>query len=126
LQFLSPKVIRDMKLFCILDDDTQKEIEVTGIHDDAGYQHLREQLAGHYNLGNREPNIQIYNVDVRGDRSMTLHHNQFSRKPLGESTQEVLRHLHQLWGFDIHLHSIQDDVVRESYHCPPLPDDEDE
>src|SRR5690606_32640598 len=27
-QFLSPKVIRDLKLFCIVDDDLQKEIEV--------------------------------------------------------------------------------------------------
>ncbi len=120
LQYLSPKVMRDLKLFCVLDDDTQKELEVTAIHDDSGYQIVREQLAGSYNLGNREPNIQVYSVDIRGDRSLTLHHNQHSRKPLAEeSTTEVLRHLHRLWGFDIHLHSIQNDVVQESFHCPP-------
>ncbi len=119
LQYLSPKVMRDLKLFCIVDDDKQREIEVNAIHDEDGYQKVREALAGQYNLGNREPNIQVFNVDIRGDRSLTLHHIQHNRKPLGKSTDEVLKHLHQLWGFDVHLHSIQDDEVTASYHCPP-------
>jgi len=119
LQFLSPKVIRDLKLFCIVDDDEEKEIAVTAIHDDSGYQQVREQLAGLYNLGNREPNIQVFNVDIRGDRSLTLHHNQFSRKPLSDSTDEVLKHIHQLWGFDVRLHSLQDDEIKQSFYCPP-------
>lgn len=119
LQFLSPKVMRDLRLFCVLDDDRKKDIEVTAIHDEGGYQALRESLAGLYNLGNREPNIQAYSVDIRGDRSLTLHHNQHSRKPIAHSCEEVLRHLHRLWGFDIHLHSLQDDDIKQSFHCPP-------
>lgn len=119
LQFLSPKVMRDMKLFCILDDDENPTIDVTAIHDDAGYRQVREALSSQYNLGNREPNIQIYEVNVRGDRSITLHHQQFNRQPLGESTQEVLKHIHRLWGFDVHLHSLRDDQIVESFHCPP-------
>ncbi|GAB1256462.1 SpoVR family protein [Aurantivibrio plasticivorans] len=124
LQYLSPKVIRDLKLFCIVDDDNEKEIEVTAIHDESGYHEIRQQLAGNYNLGNREPNIQVYNVDIRGDRSITLRHNQFSRKPLGESTLEVLKHIHRLWGFDVHLESVHNDEVVETYHCPPRTQEE--
>lgn len=119
LQFLSPKVIRDLKLFCILDDDQNPTIDVTAIHDDSGYQAVREALSAQYNLGNREPNIQIYEVDVRGDRSLTLQHQQFNRQPLHESSQEVLKHIHRLWGFDIHLHSVCDDKVMQTFHCPP-------
>lgn len=118
LQFLSPKVIRDLKLFSIIDDDHEKDIEVSAIHDERGYQKIREQLAGQYNLGNREPNIQVFNVDIRGDRSLTLHHTQFSRKPIDDSAGEVLKHLHRLWGFDVHLHSLQDDKITKSFHCP--------
>ncbi|BFM17867.1 SpoVR family protein [Maricurvus nonylphenolicus] len=125
LQFLSPKVMRDLKLFCISDDDQCRDIEVTAIHDDSGYQALRENLAGQYNLGNREPNIQVCNVDIRGDRSLTLQHIQHNRKPLAETTEEVLRHMHRLWGFDIHLHSLQNDKITASYHCPPKEDDKD-
>lgn len=124
LQYLSPKVIRDLKLFSIVDDDTEEFIEVSAIHDDEGYAKIREQLSGMYNLGNREPNIQVYNVDIRGDRSLTLHHNRFNRKPLGETTDEVLKHLHQLWGFDVRLHSIQDGEIVDTHQCPPLEDDE--
>lgn len=119
LQFLSPKVMRDLKLFCILDDDNNPTIDVAAIHDDDGYKALREALSAQYNLGNREPNIQIYEVDVRGDRSLTLHHQQFNRQPLEkESAAEVLKHIHRLWGFDVHLHSVRDNETIESFHCP--------
>lgn len=121
LQFLSPKVMRDLKLFSIVDDDQQEKISVDAIHNERGFRKLRENLAGQYNLGNREPNIQVYNVEVRGDRSLTLHHYMHNRRPLGDSTQEVLKHLHRLWGFDVHLHSVDGDDIRHSYHCPQKP-----
>lgn len=118
LQFLSPKVMRDLKLFSIVDDDQQDKINVDAIHNEMGFKRLRETLAGQYNLGNREPNIQVYSVEVRGDRSLTLHHYMHKRRPLGDSTQEVLKHLHRLWGFDVHLHSVDGGEVKQSYHCP--------
>ena len=49
---------------------------------------------------------------------MYLQHYSHHRCPLGKDTQEVLRHLHSLWGFDIHLESIDDDVVQDSFHYP--------
>ena len=119
LQFLSPKVIRDLKLFSILDDDRKDELLVPAIHDESGYHTIRELLAAQYNLGNREPNVQVWNVDRRGDRSLTLRHMQHDRKPLGASTDEVLKHLHRLWGFDVHLQSMQDDKLVNTHHMPP-------
>ncbi|GLS25630.1 SpoVR family protein [Marinibactrum halimedae] len=122
LQYLSPKVIRDLKLFNIMDDNLEEEILVSAIHDQSGYQSIREALAGQYNLGNREPNIQVTSVNVRGDRSLTLEHVRYNRVPLGDSTEEVLRHVHRLWGFDVHLHSTDNGVLCETYHCPPKPE----
>jgi stage V sporulation protein R len=119
LQFLSPKVIRDLKLFSICDDDREAAYSVSAIHDDAGYRYIREKLARQYNLSYREPNIQVWNVDIRGDRSLTLRHIPIDRVPLGEDSEEVLRHVHRLWGFDVHLESGDDETVLGSYHCPP-------
>lgn len=120
LQYLSPKLMRDLKLFTILDDDQNKDIEVPAIHDDSGYRKVRESLSAQYNLGNREPNIQVYSVDVRGDRSITLHHSRFNRRPLEEeSAMEVMKHIHRLWGFDVHLHSMEGKEVMQSFTCPP-------
>ncbi|MFP8967150.1 SpoVR family protein [Pokkaliibacter sp. CJK22405] len=118
LQYLSPKVIRDFHLFSILDDDRSSTLRVDAIHDTEGYRQVRENLASQYNLSFREPNIQIYNVNIRGDRALTLRHYQHNRKPLGKSTEEMLKHVHRLWGFDVHLESLQDDKIVNTFHCP--------
>ena len=53
------------------------------------------------------------------DSSLTLRHQQHDRKPLGDSTDEVLKHLHRLWGFDIHLETLQGDQIMKVQHVPP-------
>ncbi|HWR75745.1 MAG TPA: SpoVR family protein [Thiobacillus sp.] len=108
-QYLSPKLIRDLKLFAMVDDDHEDKLEVTAIHDDAGYRTVRQLLAEHYNLGNREPNIQVAEVDVFGDRSLTLRHYMHDRRPLGESTPEMLRHVARLWGYTVRIESVDQD-----------------
>ena len=118
LQYLSPNIIREFKLFSILDNDHKSELEVTAIHDDHGYRVVREKLSQQYNLSMNEPNIQIYNVDVRGDRSLTLRHIQHNRRPLEkENTLDVLKHLRNLWKFDVHLESHHQNELTETYHC---------
>ena len=107
-QYLSPKVIRDMKLFSVLDDDTQNNREVSAIHNENGYKHIRHTLAEQYNLGSREPNLQIYNVDRRGDRSLTLRYEQHHRRPLNRESDKVLKHLSRLWGFTVRIESVDE------------------
>ena len=105
-QFLSPKLMRDMRLFAIHDDEKYAELEVAAIHDDTGYRELRQSLSQQYDLGTREPNIQVWNMNLRGDRTLTLRHTQFQNRPLGESTLEVLKHTARLWGFGVALESV--------------------
>ncbi len=105
-QYLSPKLIRDFKLFAMVDDDTEDKLEVAAIHNDAGYRAVRQLLAEQYNLGNREPNIQVSEVDVFGDRSLSLRHYMHDRRPLGESTPEMLRHAARLWGYTVRIDSV--------------------
>jgi stage V sporulation protein R len=104
-QYLSPKLMRDFRLFAISDDEKQSEYEVSAIHDDNGYKRVREALSHQYDLGSREPNIQVWNVNLRGDRSLTLRHFQHNDRPLHDSGQEVLKHVARLWGFGVHLES---------------------
>jgi stage V sporulation protein R len=107
-QYLSPHLIREMKLFAVLDDDRKDKLEIPAIHDDVGYRRIRQTLAEQYNLGNREPNIQVWNVDVYGDRSLTLRHYMHDERPLGESTPEMLRHVARLWGYDVRIESVDE------------------
>ncbi len=105
-QFLSPKVMRDFRLFAIRDDEKASEYEVSAIHDELGYRALRETLSRQYDLGSREPNIQVWSVNLRGDRSLTLRHTQHNDRPLHDSTREVLKHVARLWGFPVHMESV--------------------
>jgi stage V sporulation protein R len=108
-QYLSPKLIRDLRLFTVVDDDRIEDLEIRAIHDERGYRGIRQALADQYNLGSREPNIQVYNVNRRGDRTLTLRHYQYRRRPLGDSTPQMLKHLARLWGFNVRLESINPD-----------------
>lgn len=108
-QYLSPKLMRDLRLFAIVDDENDEELEVSAIHDDAGYRRVREALAHQYDLGTREPDIQVWNVNLRGDRALTLRHTQHNSRPLADGAQEVLKHVARLWGFPVHLESLDSD-----------------
>jgi stage V sporulation protein R len=113
-QFLSPKLMRDFRLFQITDDEKDTEIEVSAIHDDSGYRRVREALSRQYDLGAREPNIQVWNVNLRGDRSLTLRHTQHNDRPLDDGAHEVLKHAARLWGFGVQLESVnaKGDITR--------------
>ncbi len=112
-QYLSPKVMRDLKLFSVLDNDKNRNIEISAIHNDEGYQQIRTLLSDQYNLGSQEPNIQVYNVDIRGDRALTLRHEQYNRKPLASTVDEVMKHLTRLWGFTVRLETVTEDNKAE-------------
>jgi spore cortex formation protein SpoVR/YcgB (stage V sporulation) len=102
-QFLSPKIMRDFRLFSINDDDQKPMLEVGPIHDDLGYSDLRRKLSDQYNLGSREPNIQVWEMDREGDRALTLRYASYHRKALHDEFQDVLEHLRFLWGFPVRL-----------------------
>jgi stage V sporulation protein R len=105
-QYLSPRLMREFRLFSIVDDATQKEMEVAAIHDESGYRRVREALSRQYDLNFREPNIQVWNVNLRGDRSLTLRHIRDNDRPLDNGAEEVVKHVARLWGFRVRLESV--------------------
>jgi spore cortex formation protein SpoVR/YcgB (stage V sporulation) len=124
-QFLSPKLIRDLRLFAIHDDASDDELLVSAIHDEDGYRVLRQLLSQQYDLGVSEPNIQVWNVNRRGDRCLTLRHTPYHGRPLrAEDAEEVLKHVARLWGFGVQLESAEGDgdppVQRYSAPAPPV------
>lgn len=121
LQYLSPKVMRDFHLFAIHDDDQNEKIRVSAIHDEEGFTTIRERLSSQYNLGDREPRIEVAGYNFHDDRSLVLQHSSHNRKPLDEqSITEVLKHVHRLWGHNVTLYSIDPDgEVENVFVCPP-------
>ena len=103
-QYLSPKVIRDMKLFSINDDDRNSRLEISAIHDDVGYKKIIEVLSNSYNRERYVPDIQVTDFSKHGDRTLTLTHFKRNGKAIDElDAEEVTYSIHKLWEFPTDL-----------------------
>ncbi|OIQ38046.1 MAG: SpoVR family protein [Roseobacter sp. MedPE-SW] len=107
-QFLSPHLMRKFKLFALVDDADQKDLVVSQIHNRAGYKEIRRALAQQYDLAYLEPDIQVTDADLSGDRRLILSHTVRDGIQLEEENKrEVLRHLRTLWGYDVCLNAVE-------------------
>lgn len=108
-QFLSPKVMRDLKLFAVRDKTEDAVYTVAAIHNDAGYRKLRTSLARLYDLSTHQPDIQVAGANLAGDRTLTLRHNRHRGIPLAQNTKEaVLKNIRRLWGYNVVLEEPED------------------
>lgn len=102
-QYLSPNLIRKLRLFSIQDDEDASEYVVKSIHNERGYKQLRAALSNQYNISEMEPDIQVYDVDLQQDRCLHLQHTVKNGRTLNKSSDLVLGHLQKLWGYDVKL-----------------------
>ncbi len=112
LQYLSPRVMREFRLFKITDNAEMDAMVVDAIHEERGYREVRRSLARQYDLARHEPDIQIRDVDLEGDRCLVLSHAVHEGVLLDEAnTHAVLEQLSSLWHYGIRLEEV--DVVSE-------------
>ncbi len=109
-QFLSPKVMRDLRLFQLSDKADDPVYRVASIHNETGYRRIRSALARQYDTGVADPNIQVADVDLKGDRKLFLEHRMHRGIPLHDATRDmVLAHVERLWGHDVMLEEVAGD-----------------
>lgn len=103
LQYLSPKVMRDLHLFSLVNDPDDDHFVVSAVHDDdSGYRVLRSVLASQIGEGSRSPDVQVLSVNRWGDRE--LHLKKMDKMPIDKvEAQKTLRYIRSLWGYDVHL-----------------------
>ncbi len=104
-QFLSPRLIRHLRMFHLHDDPAESAgIRVDAIHDERGYRRVRRELARQYDVGFIDPNIEVVDVDLAGDRRLMLRHAVVKGAQLSETdSKRVLQHLADLWSYDVSL-----------------------
>ena len=120
-QFLSPALMRQMKFFD-LHDDSKSDLVVKAIHNERGYQQVRTKLADQFDVVQNEPEIEVVDVDLDGDRRLMLQHRVYSGILTREKdTAMVLQHLANLWGYEVKLTelSAQSDVVLKQHSAAP-------
>ncbi|MBW8270145.1 SpoVR family protein [Caldovatus aquaticus] len=123
-QFLSPALMRRLRLFHLLDDPEEDHLQVVAIHDERGFRRLRRALSRQYDIGHQDPDIQVVDVDLAGDRRLILHHRAPDRQLLdAEDARLVLQHLADLWGYDVMLKEIdpKTEAVLKEHHASARP-----
>lgn len=100
-QFLSPKVMRDFKMFVLHDDHKDSMYEISAIHNMSGYHKIVDALVEQTALSYHVPDIQVVGYNKWGDRELMLKHYINKERPLhDQETLDTLRHLSYLWGED--------------------------
>jgi stage V sporulation protein R len=121
-QFLSPHLMRQMRMFHLNDNpDESAGIRVDAIHDERGYRRVRRELARQYDLGFIDPNIEVVDVDLAGNRRLMLRHAIVKGALLVEAdAKRVLQHLADLWSYDVSLVEVDArDIVLKEYVVNP-------
>jgi spore cortex formation protein SpoVR/YcgB (stage V sporulation) len=82
---------------------------------------VRRELARQYDVGYIDPNIEVVDVDLAGDRRLMLRHAVVKGAQLNEAdARRVLQHLANLWSYDVSLVEVDaaDKVLREHVVSP--------
>lgn len=101
-QFLTPNLCRKMGLF-LLSNDNISDYKVSAIHDETGYRAIKKALADQYLTENYMPKIEIVDVDNLNTRTLTLMYYRKNGRDLSSSTDLVVKHVKELWGFPVVL-----------------------
>ncbi len=121
-QFLSPRLIRSLRMFHLHDDPAETAgVRVDAIHDERGYRRVRRELARQYDVGFIDPNIEVVDVDLAGDRRLMLRHAVVKGVRLSETdAKRVLQHLADLWSYDVSLVEVDnaDTILKEHVVSP--------
>lgn len=113
-QWLSPKVIRDLRLFTVSYDQGNPEDNhsdsdridaiVSEIHDDVGYKNVRNALARSMERINYVPQIVVREADLEGDRTLRLEYVPYMGRTLNlEDSRAVTDYIDYLWGYAVEI-----------------------
>jgi len=110
-----------MKFFDLFDDG-KSDLTVKAIHNERGYRAVRTKLADQYDVVQNEPEIEVVDVDLDGDRRLMLQHRVYSGILVNEKdTAQVLRHLANLWGYEVTMAEVsaQSEAVLKTHSAKP-------
>ena len=126
LQYLSPELIRKMRLFALHDDVRNDYVDVKAIHNEGGYKEVRRALAHQYDVAHTQPDIQVVDVDLSGDRRLMINHRVVDGIVLDHKTAtQVLTHIANLWGYEVCLTELDaktDEIIKQHLPAEPVMD----
>jgi stage V sporulation protein R len=124
LQHLSPKVMRDFRLFEVHDEANAPIASIKSIHDEQGYKRVRRGLARHYEVSVQDPDLSVTDADLSGGRRLVITHKVRDGVLLDkDSCDKTLFHVARLWGYRVRLVETDGDggKVLKEHEALPMP-----
>ena len=100
-QFLSPALMRKWGLFEITNKQADSHVTISNIQDTRGYNAVRQSLAQQYSSTSHQPDIQVVDANLRGNRELKLQYTARSGAKLDSNKDKVLSHIGKLWGHTV-------------------------
>ncbi|TWU42979.1 SpoVR family protein [Novipirellula aureliae] len=124
MQFLSPRLIRELRMFAVNNHSERPFVSISDIHDERGYRNIRQQLASEYDLSKQDPDIEVTDADLKGSRRLVLTHRVHSGRQLNkEQCKRTLRHVANLWGYRVRMLETDPEtgITLDEYEAMPMP-----
>lgn len=102
-QYLSPTLMRKWRLFEITDEEDSEYYVISNIQNRSGYNRIRQSLSNHYSMSKYQPNIQVIDANLKGNRELKLLYIPTNDQELDKSTDRVLEYIKYLWGYDVSI-----------------------
>lgn len=103
LQFLSPTIMRKWRMFEITNNQKDDFVLVSNIQNKNGYNQIRQTLSQHYSIGQYQPDIQVVDANLKGNRELKLKFKSYNGTKLDSNTEKVLKYIEHLWGYPVRL-----------------------
>lgn len=104
MQFLSPKIARQFKMFSLHVSEGSGYLEVNATHDDEDFLRVRKTLSEQYDLSRSVPQIEVVDVDWNGDRWLMLEHKTKNNQRLDYANmKKTAFYIQYLWGFNVKM-----------------------
>lgn len=104
LQYLTPKIVRDLKLFSYTDDSDKDVYSIDSVHSDEDFKELRIKLAQKYNLFTKIPYMYVEGADLKRNRALYIVQDDVNDKCIEPtSLYKSLLLLKKLWPYPIIL-----------------------
>lgn len=101
LKYLSPKVIRDFKMFTVYDDQESSHYRIDEVHGEEDVLKLREKLSKQYDITEQLPKIEVTGVDWDDTRALELTFTSKDGKLVDSYDAGLVdEYLRYLWGYD--------------------------
>jgi spore cortex formation protein SpoVR/YcgB (stage V sporulation) len=124
LQYLSPKVMRDFRLFALSDDAKDPAVRIKAIHDERGFRDVRRRLAQGYDVAGHDPDLQVTDADLSGSRRLVITHTVRNGITLDKvECERTMQCIAQLWGYRVRLVEVDIETGRvlKEHEVLPMP-----